>query len=191
MQQADKVGIIGSGHSASLNAALTVAQEVERVEIQNRRRLMEKVIERHQAEKPFIKYMQLTSKQLKKQSKGFGLIHRYIDGLGLDRFHANPKLVLTPTQAQRISTMLNSMINSKIFAALDLEDITTDYSDLLIGLYITMKDVTANFMKRYPNHKGIGQLTYVSSEIGLRLYSLYVDDRIESVMKDYEEVRLR
>lgn len=191
MQEATKVGIIGSGHPASLNAALTVAQEVERVEIQNRRRLMEKVIARHQEEKPFAKYMQMTNKQLKKQSKGFGLIYRYIDGLNLDRFHANSKLVPTPTQAQRISSMLNSLINSKLFAALDLEDITADYTDLLIGLYIVMKDLTANFMSRYPNHKGIGQLTYVSSEIGLRLYSLYVDDRIESVMKDYEEVRLR
>ena len=87
--------------------------------------------------------------------------------------------------------MLNSLINSKVFTELDLEKTDTDYFELLVGLYICMKDVTTNFMKHYPSHKCAAQLTHVSSEIGLRLYSLYLDTRLDNPYDDFEEVKLR
>ena len=46
-------------------------------------------------------------------------------------------------------------------------------------------------MKVHPGHKGVAELTHVSSEIGLRLYSLYVDTRLDNPYDDFEEVKLR
>lgn len=185
----DKVAILGVG-APDFGQALTIAQEVERVEISNRRKFMDKVIIRHNEEQLFKKYLKLSSKELKKRSKGFNFIMRYIDGLGLERYYGT-KAVPTTTQAHRISVMLNSLINSKLFTELDLEKADTDYFHLLVGLYICMKDVTANFMKVHPGHKGVAELTHVSSEIGLRLYSLYVDTRLDNPYDDFEEVKLR
>ena len=185
----EKVAILGAG-APDFGQALTIAQEVQKVEISNRRKLMDKVIIRHNEEQLFKKYLKLSSKELKKCSKGFNFIMRYIDGLGLERYYGT-KAVPTTTQAHRISVMLNSLINSKIFTELDLEKTDTDYFDLLVGLYSCMKDVTANFLKVNPGHKGVAELTHVSSEIGLRLYSLYVDNRLDNPYDDFEEVKLR
>lgn len=185
----EKVAILGAG-APDFGQALTVAHEVQRVEISNRRMLMDKVIVRHNEQQLFKQYLKLSSKELKKRSKGFNFIHRYIDGLGLERYYGT-KATPATTQAHRIAVMLNSLINSKIFSGLDLEKTDTDYFDLLVGLYICMKDVTANFMKAYPGHKCVAELTHVSSEIGLRLYSLYVDNRLDNPYDDFEEVKLR
>lgn len=185
----EKVGILGVGDT-DFGRALTIAQEVQRVEISNRRKLMDKVIIRHNEQQLFKKLMKLAPKELKKRSKGFNFIMRYIEGLGLERYYGT-KATPATTQAHRISVMLNSLINSKVFTELDLEKTDTDYFDLLVGLYICMKDVTANFMRTYPGHKCVAELTHVSSEIGLRLYSLYLDTRLDNPYDDFEEVRLR
>lgn len=183
----DKVAILGTSPA---NYALTVAQEVQQVEIKNRRALMERVIARHNEQQLFKKFMSLSNKELKKKSKSFVGIMRYLEGLGLERYYG-AKNTPTPTQAHRIAVMLNSMLNSKVFTELNLEKTDTDYFDLLTGLYICMKDLTANFMRMYSGDKRVHQLTHVASEIGLRLYSLYVDTRLDNVNSDYEEVRLR
>lgn len=185
----EKVAILGTG-APDFGQALTIAQEVQKVEISNRRKLMDKVIVQQYEQQIFKQCMKLSPKELKKHSKGFNFIMRYIEGLGLERYYGT-KAVPTTTQAHRISVMLNSLINSKVFTELDLEKTDTDYFDLLVGLYICMKDVTANFMKTYPGHKCVAELTHVSSEIGLRLYSLYLDTRLDNPYYDYEEVRLR
>lgn len=185
-----KVDIIGAGHPSSASIGLTTAQEVQRVEIANRRKFMSSVIEEHKREGYFIRFLELSNKHLKKQSKGFILIHRYIEGLGLERYYETTATPV-PAQAHRIAVMLNSMIGSKPFTLLNLEKADTDYFQLLVGLYMCMKSVTANFMKLYPNDKRVAELTHVSSEIGLRLYSLYEDTRLSDVNSDYEEVRLR
>lgn len=185
----EKVAILGAG-VPSMSHALTVAQEVERVELSNRRNLMDKVIKAQNEKQLFKKFLKLSAKELKKHSKGFNFVMRYIDGLGLERYYGTTSTP-TPNQAHRIAVMLNSLINSKVFTELDLEKTDTDYFELLVGLYICMKDVTANFMKHYPNHKCTPQLTDVSSEIGLRLYSLYVDTRLNNPYDGYEEVKLR
>ena len=185
----EKVAILGTG-VPDFGQALTIAQEVQKVEISNRRKLMDKVIVRHNEQQIFKQCMKLSAKELKKHSKGFNFVMRYIDGLGLERYYGSTSTP-TPTQAHRIAIMLNSLINSKVFTELDLEKTDTDYFDLLVGLYICMKDVTANFMKTYPGHKCVVELTHVSSEIGLRLYSLYLDTRLDNPYDDFEEVRLR
>lgn len=185
----EKVAILGTG-APDFGQALTIAQEVQRVEISNRRKLMEKVIARHNEQQLFKQYMKLSSKECKKHSKGFNFIMRYIEGLGLERYYGT-KATPAANQARRISVMLNSLINSKVFTELNLEKPDTDYFDLLVGLYICMKDVTANFMKTYPGHKCVAELTHVSSEIGLRLYSLYLDTRLDNPYDDFEEVKLR
>lgn len=185
----EKVAILGTG-VPDFGQALTIAQEVQKVEISNRRKLMDKVIVRHNEQQIFKQCMKLSPKELKKRSKGFNFIMRYIEGLGLERYYGSTSTP-APTQAHRISVMLNSLINSKVFTELDLEKTDTDYFDLLVGLYICMKDVTANFMKTYPGHKCVVELTHVSSEIGLRLYSLYLDTRLDNPYDDFEEVRLR
>ena len=46
-------------------------------------------------------------------------------------------------------------------------------------------------MKTYPGHTCVAELTHVSSEIGLRLYSLYLDTRLDNPYDDFEEVKLR
>ena len=185
----EKVAILGTG-VPDFGQALTIAQEVQKVEISNRRKLMDKVIVHHNEQQIFKQCMKLSPKELKKRSKGFNFIMRYIEGLGLERYYGSTS-PSAPPQAHRISVMLNSLINSKVFTELDLEKTDTDYFDLLVGLYICMKDVTANFMKTYPGHKCVVELTHVSSEIGLRLYSLYLDTRLDNPYDDFEEVRLR
>ena len=60
----DKVAILGVG-APDFGQALTIAQEVERVEISNRRKFMEKVIIRHNEEQLFKKYLKLTSRNLR------------------------------------------------------------------------------------------------------------------------------
>ena len=185
----EKVAILGTS-VPDFGQALTIAQEVQKVEISNRRKLMDKVIVRHNEQQIFKQCMKLSSKELKKRSKGFNFIMRYIEGLGLERYYGTTAIP-GAHQAHRISVMLNSLINSKVFTELDLEKTDTDYFDLLVGLYICMKDVTANFMKTYPGHKCVAELTHVSSEIGLRLYSLYLDTRLDNPYDDFEEVKLR
>lgn len=81
-----KVAILGAG-APDFGQALTIAQEVQRVEISNRRKLMDGVIVHHNEQQLFKKYMKLTHKELKKHSKGFNFIMRYIEGLGLERYY--------------------------------------------------------------------------------------------------------
>lgn len=186
MNEGKKVGIIGLPNAGT---ALSIAQEVQRVEIANRRKLMDVVIKQHIKDDLFRKFLGYSQKELKKRTKGFSLIMRHIEGLNLGRYFESTATP-TPTQAHRISVAINSLISAKSFTELDLEKTDTDYFQLLVGLYICMKSVTANFMKLYPKDKRVHELTWVSSEVGLRLYSLYIDTRKEDT-RDYEEVRLR
>ena len=118
----EKVAILGTG-VPDFGQALTIAQEVQKVEISNRRKLMDKVIVHHNEQQIFKQCMKLSSKELKKRSKGFNFIMRYIEGLGLERYYGT-KAIPSAHQAHRISVMLNSLINSKVFTELDLKRLT-------------------------------------------------------------------
>lgn len=200
MANKDQVGVLGMGENAGvgkikvahmLGSMGSVAREVMSNEMKNRRIRLAPIILEHAEKAHLIQLLKLSNKELKKRSTKFMLIYRYLDSLQLDRFFYGDK-VPTPQHVRRINVTLNSLINSKPFLQCDFEDINTDYFDLLIGVFVGLKNILGAYNKRFGvEDKNTVGLTHVTSEIGLRLYSLYVDNRLDSAQSDYEEVRLR
>ena len=175
-----KVGIIGhatpsSGVSHMLGGMNDVAREAMSNELTSRRNLVTEIATRNKDNPTFKALRSLSSKEMKKMTKGFSVIYRYVEPLNFHLFEVGNRSP-SATELKKIALIINSLTNSKPFAALDLEDVNTDYFRLTLATYIVLKNIISN-VKAKRNDPSMSALIDVTSELGLRIYSLYIDNR--------------
>ena len=188
-----KLGAIGktaSGMGANAGMLSDEANKVLRVELKNRRELLSRIALGYADINHLQDYKQLSSKQLKRKSKGFALIYRYIEPLDLARFHNGFKRP-TMVELRRIILSINSLLASKNFAALDFEPTDTDYFELAMTTLVVLKAISTKLR----GASGVDEKLYMNlnltaADISVRLYSMYIDTRMESAMED-ENVIMR
>ena len=189
----EKIGIIGqpspSGSIAHMLGGMSDrSREAMRNELTTRRTLVNRMVETLMGINHFDVYRKLSNKELKKKSKEFMLVCRYVEPLQLHLYTAGTK-VPSMTEVKRIAAIVNSLCNSKQFAKMDLEDVTTDFFEIVLATYIACKLIIESFKKRRPDQTAaIHMMTMVASDVGLRLYDLYIDNRLSDVNDGYEEV---
>lgn len=153
--------------------------ESQKNESDNRRNKLAKILPKMVDCKYLAEMENLSLRQLRKQSKEVKNILKYIEGLELSK-HALSKKRILLSNINKINFVLNSLLNNNQFAATNLWDCSTDHFKLIAAIYVALKEISSRLIKQDKNvisnpiHK---QFVFVSSEIGLRLYSLYVDDR--------------
>lgn len=185
-----KVGVIGNSPAPLLELMGDVAREVTTNSLTTRRNLLERISKGYVNSNLLHDISKQTPKQMKRMSRGFHMMYRYIEPLRLEQYHngfKHPSI----TELRRITITLNSLTSGTAFARLDFEDTETDYFQLAIGVMILLKSISAKNFKVYAKEtKLITQFNLVASDIAIRLYSMYVDTRMESAMED-ENVVLR
>lgn len=178
-----KVGMIGCAHpslaavtASTLGGMSEPAREALRNDLTNRRALLAEIIVRNKDNKTFTALKNLSSKDMKKMTKGFMLVYRYVEPLGFHIYEKGGK-VLSIVETRKIALTINSLCNSKQFAKLDIEDVNTDYFRLILATYMSLKKILTDVQAKRKTDVTTSALIDATSELGLRLYSLYVDNR--------------
>lgn len=172
-----KVGIIGqptAGQAAAMK--LERDQQIKAVEMKKRREVITAIASRYTDHSVLTAYENLTNKELRKKSKEFCFIHKAISSVNFAALAKNP-LMLSNAKVRSLSLVLTSISHSKQFSAMNMENPTTDYFDLTMALYEATKAIGANLAKRSIDLKIRQEFTFIASEIGLRIYNMYVDQR--------------
>ena len=178
--------VLTVGHAtpslASLTASLAIdgmsdtARKALRNDLTNRRSLLTGIIERNKDNKTFTALKNLSNKEMKKMSKGFMLVYRYVEPLGFHIYEKGGK-VPSVTETKKIALTINSLCSSTQFAGLDIEDVNTDHFRLVLATYMSLKKILTDVQAKRKTDVTTSALIDATSELGLRLYSLYVDNR--------------
>lgn len=144
--------------------------------MQARRVIIQDLLKRFENRKEYLSYHGLTAFRLKKKSKEYNIIYRYVEALNMFRIAAKDKSLLI-SDVKRITTYVHALTENKAFHKMDFEDTTTDYFDLLLAIYAAMNVVYELGQYRYTSEL-ICKVQYVASEIGLRLTYMYIDKRV-------------
>lgn len=176
--------IVGAGLGNDVGMLTETANEVMRNELRNRRELLSEIALSYVGENYIADVKQYSSKQMKKMSKGFALIYRYVEPLDLSRFRNGFKMP-SQTEMKRIVTSLNSLTQSHVFTQLNFKDVNTDYFKLTLCMLIILKSISAKYAaSKNRNMELHTQFNLVAADFAERLYSMYVDDRMSSVGED-------
>ena len=177
-----KVAILGApteiGRSSAMLHALQHEQAVRATEMKKRREQIGALLEPHLSYEILAEYENLSRKELKKKSKEFCFIHMQIKDLGLSRYAKTHKGI-SNTNVAKISTIMSYISHSKQFCDMDMEKCDQDYFDLVLSIYAALKGI-GEVMTKFNISLAVKQkYVFISSEIGLRLYSLYIDHRMD------------
>ncbi len=169
-----------SKHNVGLFASQVIQreQQVRQAEMQKRRTFIANLSDEFINHDVLEAYENLTNKELRKHSKEFSFIHFQIRSLHLSRMAKTGKGV-TNQRIKQIITALSYISHSKQFSAMDMEDSTTDYFRITMALYIATKAIAPMFKANNIPDQTKQNFVFISSEIGLRIYSLYTDHRMD------------
>lgn len=189
------IGMVGApgtaGSVASLLGGMSErSREAMRNELTARRNLVNDIVQSLMKVNSFDLYNKLSNKELRKKSKEFMLVYRYMEPLQFHLYTVKNKIP-SLAEVKRMSQTINALCNSKQFAQMDLEKVDTDYFEITLASYIAVKHVIDAFKKKRPDQKqAMDILVMVASELGLRIYDLYIDNRQDHASNE-ETVQFR
>lgn len=180
-----QVVTIGAGtglgkHNAGLFASQVIAreQQVRKAEVQKRRDFVAGLSDEYLNHDLLEKFEKLTTKELRKHSKDFCFIHMQIKSLGLARM-AKTGRGISANSVKQVIAALSYISHSKQFCGMNMEDTTTDYFRLTMALYVASKALPEHFKTNNIPQQQLERFRFIASEIGIRIYTLYTDLRMD------------
>lgn len=179
-----KVAMIGGGsiglHNVGLVAQMAVEreQQIRATEMSKRRQLIASLSEEFLNHDFLKRYEELSRRELRQMTKEFRFVHEMIKDLGLSRMAKTGKGV-SSVNIRKLAAALMYLLHSKQFSAMDLEDSTSDYFKLALAVYVAVKAIDEVVRKNNVDQVTRQKLVFASSELGLRLYTMYVDQRMD------------
>lgn len=179
-----KVAMIGGGSVGLSNVGLVAQMAVEReqeirsTEMKKRRELIASLSNEFLNHDTLKRFEELNRRELRQMSKEFRFIHEFIKDSGLSRMAKTGKGV-SSVNIRKLAVNLSFILHSKQFSAMDMEDSTSDYFKLTLAIYVAVKAIDEVVRKNNIDMITRQKLVFVSSELGLRLYTMYVDERMD------------
>lgn len=176
-----KVATIGIGRqnvSAIVANALEHEKQVRIIETKKRRDLIASLDPEYLNHDVMEQFEKLSRKDLRKYSKEFIFIHDQVKDLGLSHM-AKTGRGISSDKIKRVIAALSYISHSKQFSAMSLEDPNTDYFRLVMAVNIATKALPDHFKQNRIPPVLLDRLRFIASEIGIRIYTMYVDRRMD------------
>lgn len=187
----ERIAILGAGSrmggAGSIGSLITVADQVKKNELTKRNLLLAELTQQYTGRNVLEEFYRLTPKKLKAKSKEFHCVYRYLEPLQL-RTYCNTNKLPPKGEVIRAVKTIHALTRSKAFQIMNFEDPTTDFFELVFVAVLALQDIIQRHTKL--DQQTRTHIVLMTADLKERLYSMYVDNRLDSAMED-ENVIMR